>query len=79
MNTHSNDPDTVFCCQSYFVPKPVISLQDTIPETVKEEKKKDKGIVYLPGEKLLLSLKPKKKPLDIDRITKSLSRLLTEF
>lgn len=80
MNTHSYDPTSVFCCRSSFTPKPVITLLDPIPESVKEERKKDKGFVYLPGERLLLSLskqKPKAKiPLDVDRLSESLNRVL---
>ncbi len=80
MNTHSYDPVSVFCCRSSFTPKTVITLLDPIPESVKEERKKDKGIVYLPGERLLLSLskkKPKTKtPLDVDRLSESLNRVL---
>ena len=83
MNTHSHDPISVFCCRSNFTPKHVISLSDAIPEIVKVERKKDKGVIYLPGERLLLSLakKPRTKtpPLDVDRLSESLSRVLREF
>jgi hypothetical protein len=80
MNTHSTDSNSVFCCRSNFTPRQIISLNDPIPEIVKEERKKNKGIVYLPGEKLLLSLaKSKREPkmeLDVDRISQSLSRVI---
>ena len=85
MNTHSYNPPSIFGCKSNFTPKPIISITNTIPETVKEERRKDNGIVYLPGEKLLLSLskqkakqkaKQKVKQPDVDRITKSLNRVL---
>jgi hypothetical protein len=80
------DVESIFTCRSAFTPVPKaepISLQDHIPESVKEERKKDGGVEYLPGERLLIKLgKQKKKAapkLDVDRISKSLSRLLKDF
>jgi hypothetical protein len=78
------EPENAFTCKSSFTPyaPPVeqISLQDHIPESVKEEKKKDKGIEYLPGERLLIKIGKQRnkasKAVDVDRISKSLSRVL---
>ena len=79
MNTHSQDAESIFCCRSTFTPKP--ALLDTVVE-----QKKPKEIEYLPGEKLLISLKKQKEKApkvprdrDIERITKSMSRVLTRF
>ena len=84
MNTHSQDAESIFCCRSKFTPKPVITL---LTPTI--EQKKYKEIEYLPGEKLLLSLGKQEKvkvskgnndkDLDIERITKSMRRVLTRF
>jgi hypothetical protein len=77
--------ENAFTCRSSFTPyvPPVeqISLQDHIPESVKEEKKKDGGVEYLPGERLLIKIgkQRKKAPkLDVDRLSKSLSRVLKQ-
>lgn len=61
-------------------------LEDVEPEEFKQEKKKNKGITYLPGEKLLIKLgkekekerkKKQKTPQpDVERITKSLKRII---
>ena len=75
--------ENAFTCRSSFTPyvPPVeqISLQDHIPE----EKKKDGGIEYLPGERLLIKIgKQRKKAtpkVDVERINKSLSRVLKIF
>lgn len=80
--------ENIFTCRSSFTPyappPEQISLQDHVPESIKEEKKKDGGIEYLPGERLLIKLgKQRKKDkasgtrssLDIDRVAKSLSRV----
>ena len=76
----------IFTCRSSFTPyvppQEQISLQDHVPESVKEEKKKDGGVEYLPGERLLIKLgkqRKKKKTLDVDRVSKSLSRVLSIF
>ena len=81
----------IFTCRSSFtpfVPPPaMVSLQDHIPDIVREERKKNNDIEYLPGEKLLLQLnkekrKNKKKQghnIDIDRIQESLNRVLKVF
>ena len=83
-----NEKDNIFTCRSSFTPyvppKEEISLQDHVPESVKEEKKKDNGIEYLPGERLLIKLAKQRKKekgnkrvtLDIDRVSKSLSRII---
>ena len=77
----------IFTCRSsftpYIPPQELISLQDHVPQSVKEEKKKDGGVEYLPGERLLIKLgkqrKKKKQTLDVDRVAKSLSRVLSTF
>jgi hypothetical protein len=75
--------ENTFTCRSSFSPyvPPVeqISLEDNIPESVKEERKKSNGIEYLPGEKLLIQIakqRKKARTIDVDRISKSLSRVL---
>jgi hypothetical protein len=84
MNTHTdNNVRSIFTCRSISIPKVVISLADNIPESVKVEKKK--GYEFLPGEKLLISLakqkkkSKKKKDIDVDRISKSMSRVLSSI
>lgn len=82
MKTHADDAENIFCCKSTFRPKVVISLQDNVPELVKQERKKAGGIEYLPGERLLIQLGKKakvKETPDINRITKSLQRVLLNF
>ena len=81
----------IFTCRSSFtpfVPPPaMVSLQDHIPDIVREERKKNNDIEYLPGEKLLIKLnkekrKNKKKQghnIDIDRIQKRLTSVLKVF
>jgi hypothetical protein len=87
------DEDNLFTCRSSFTPyvPPVekISIQDHIPQIVKDERKKDKGFEYLPGQRLLIELnkkakKAKKKKgdrmkpedIDVERVSKSLGRVL---
>jgi hypothetical protein len=74
------DENTFKCSSSFsaYVPPEQISLEDNIPESVKEERKKNDGIKYLPGEKLLIQIakQRKKTTIDVDRISKSLSRVL---
>jgi hypothetical protein len=80
---HRDISSNNFSCQSQFTPKVVeqISLNPI-------EKKKDNEVVYLPGERLLIKLgkqqrkirKKRKDPdLDVDRISKSLSRILIKI
>ena len=84
---HETEEQSLFTCRSSFTPhvppQELISLQDHVPESVKEEKKKDGGVEYLPGERLLIKLgkqrKKKPKTLDVDRVTRSLSRVLSNF
>ena len=85
---HEAGEKSIFTCRSSFTPyvppQEQISLQDNIPESVKDEKKKDGGVKYLPGERLLIKLgnqrkKKKKKTLDVDRVAQSLSRVLSTF
>ena len=75
------EPENNFTCRSSFTPyvSPVeqISLQDHVPESVKQEKKKDGEVVYLPGERLLIKMGKQKQKLDVKRISKSLSRVLS--
>ena len=80
---HEAEEQSIFTCRSSFTPyvppQEQISLQDHVPQSVKEEKKKDGGVEYLPGERLLIKLgkqKKKKKSLDVDRVAQSLSRVL---
>ena len=75
----------IFTCRSSFTPyvppQEQISLQDHVPQSVKEEKKKDDGVEYLPGERLLIKLgkqrKKKKKHLQTHHKSKRL--LLGKF
>ena len=81
--------ENIFTCRSSFTPyvppQEQISLQDNVPESVKEERKKDNGIEYLPGERLLIKLAKQRKKekvktpkprLDVDRVSKSLARII---
>ena len=88
---HQDNVHDIFTCRSSFtpfVPPPaMVSLQDHIPDIVREERKKNNDIEYLPGEKLLIKLnkekrKNKKKQghnIDIDRIQKRLTSVLKVF
>jgi hypothetical protein len=81
MNCHQDEGNLFFSCNSYFVPvEQECVLDDPVPESVKIAKKKDNGITYLPGEKLLIQLskqrKKKKDKIDINRVTASLARIL---
>ena len=86
--------DSIFTCKSsftpYIPPEEKISLQDNIPDSVKEEKKENNDVEYLPGERLLIQLHKQRKKvkkdedkrennLDIDRVTESLSRVFKRF
>jgi hypothetical protein len=87
-STDLAEKNNIFTCRSSFTPyvppQEQISLQDNVPESVKEEKKKDNGIEYLPGERLLIKLAKQRKKekgnkrvtLDIDRVSKSLARII---
>jgi hypothetical protein len=72
--------ESAFTCRSSFTPyvppEEKISMQDNVPEAVKEAKKKDGGIEYLPGERLLIQIGKRKPKVDVDRISKSLARVL---
>ena len=86
-----NDTDSIFRCRSSFtpyVPEEKLSMDDHIPESVKEERKKKGQVEYLPGERLLIKLGKQRekeknsnavsnKSIDVDRITQSLSRVLS--
>jgi hypothetical protein len=86
-STDLAEKNNIFTCRSSFTPyvppQEQISLQDNVPESVKEEKKKDNGIEYLPGERLLIKLAKQRKKekggkratLDVDRVSKSLARI----
>ena len=91
-DTDLAEREHIFSCRSSFTPyvppQEQISLQDHIPESVKEEKTKDGNIEYLPGERLLIKLAKQRKKkkgsssgakLDVDRVAKSLSRVLSTF
>ena len=85
----SDEKSNIFTCKSSFThyvpPQEKISLQDHIPDSVKEERKKDGDVVYLPGERLLIKLAKqrnkgrKKNNFDVDRVAASLSRVLSTF
>ena len=86
MQCHQNSGNGFFSAASYFMPvqEEICPLEDPIPESVKIEQKKNNGINYLPGEKLLIQLskqrkKQKKKHtnLDVERVTASLGRILS--
>jgi hypothetical protein len=93
MNCHQDiEVCNFFGAQSYFVPyeePDICPLEDSEHPIIKEEKK-NKGVKYLPGEKLLIQIgkgrkkdkkKDKKKSsnCDIDKISSSLSRVLRGF
>ena len=84
--------DNFFNCKSIFTPyvEEVVEpsgINDPVP--YEEQLKESNKIKYLPGEKLLIKLgreskknkkkKAKKNNIDIDRLSDSLSRVLTKF
>jgi hypothetical protein len=82
---HLDEGSGFFSASSYFNPldTEICPLEDTIPEAVKIERKKNNGITYLPGEKLLIKLSKQRKKqkktksnLDVERVTASLGRIL---
>ena len=90
MQCHQDEGDGFFNCNSQFIPfqEEICPLDDPTPEAIKIEKKKNKGINYLPGERLLIKLnkfeKRKKKNngrkvnnLDVERVASSLGRILS--
>ena len=86
MQCHTDESNGFFNCRSSFIP--VCTLDDAVPESVKIEKKKNKGITYLPGEKLLIQLakakQVKKKPVQashdlVNQVSASLNRVLAKF
>jgi hypothetical protein len=89
MNCHQDETNGFFLAHSTFIPQYTETrcvLDDPEPELVKQAKKQAQGIIYLPGEKLLIKLhkqrqkeRSKKEVPDIERITKSLSRVLSTF
>ena len=82
---HQDEGSGFFTASSYFNPieeEIQCPLDDNVPETIKAMKKKNNGINYLPGEKLLIKLskqrkKQKKQSLDVERVTASLGRILS--
>ena len=85
MQCHNSDSNGFFSGASYFMPveEEVCPLEDNIPEAIKiEKKKKDNGITYLPGERLLIQLSKQRKKnkknnnIDVARVTASLGRIL---
>jgi len=81
---HQDEGSGFFTASSYFNPiEEVCPLADSIPETIKAMKKKNNGINYLPGEKLLIQLSKQRKKqkkqstLDVERVTASLGRILS--
>ena len=90
MQCHQDSGNHFFNCNSQFIPfqeENVCPLDDPIPEAVKIDKKKNNGIAFLPGEKLLIQLskqrkkqnlkKKSKSTLDVERVTTSLGRILS--
>jgi hypothetical protein len=82
MQCHNSDSNGFFSGASYFMPvEEVCPLEDNIPEAIKIQKK-DNGITYLPGERLLIQLSKQRKKnkknnnIDVARVTASLGRLL---
>ena len=84
---HQDEGDGFFNCNSQFIPfQEICPLEDNVPEAIKIEKKKNNGINYLPGERLLIKLNKEKRKkknngrkannLDVERITSSLGRML---
>jgi hypothetical protein len=79
---HRDISSNNFSSQSHFTPKVVEPISLNLVKT-----KKDNEVVYLPGERLLIKLgkhrknlqKAKDPVLDVDRISKSLSRVLVNF
>ena len=60
------EPSNFFGCTSFFMPveeQEVCPLNDNVPESVKNMEKKNNGIHFLPGEKLLIQLSKQKKKL----------------
>ena len=60
---HQNEGNLFFNCNSQFIPyrEEICPLEDNVPEAVKIEKKKNKGINFLPGERLLIKLNKEKR------------------
>ena len=83
---HQDSGNGFFTASSYFNPvePEICPLEDVIPDTIKAEIKKNNGINYLPGEKLLIQLSKQRKKqkktqsnLDVERVTASLGRILS--
>ena len=85
---HQDEGNGFFSASSYFntvVEPEICPLEDNVPEAVKIERKKNNGINYLPGEKLLIQLSKQRKKqnlkkqsnLDVERVTSSLGRILS--
>jgi len=83
MQCHNQNSNGFFSASSYFNPVEECPLDDNVPETIKIEQKKNNGINYLPGEKLLIQLSKQRKKqkkqstLDVERVTASLGRILS--
>jgi hypothetical protein len=75
MFCHKKEEESLFVCKSSFIHRQ--EEEEVIPETKSKQPK------YLPGEKLLIKLgkerKKQKKKVDVDKISRSLSRVLNEF
>ena len=90
---HQDNVNDIFTCKSSFIPfvppAQQLSLENHVPDIVREEEKKNNNVKYLPGEKLLLQLnkekqKQKKKQghknnIDIERMQERLSQVLKSF
>ncbi len=78
MQCHNQNENSYFSTRSEF--RSVIAPQ----QQLEQPKLKETTAKYLPGEKLLIKLgkerkSTKKENIDVDRITKSLSRVLSNF
>ena len=87
MQCHDQNSNGFFSASSYFntIEPEICPLEDNVPETIKAQRKKNNGINYLPGEKLLIQLSKQRKKqnlkkqsnLDVERVTSSLGRILS--
>jgi hypothetical protein len=77
MFCHKKEEESLFVCKSSFIHR------QEEEEVIPDPETKSKQPKYLPGEKLLIKLgkerKKQKKKVDVDKISRSLSRVLNEF
>ena len=77
---HQDNTESLFVCKSSFVPTPEPILSS--PQQFEPPPPIKQTTTYLPGERLLIKLgkekqKKKEKTIDIDRVVRSLVRILT--